>query len=108
MTGLVYRHEPMGALPVGHYRLMNLENINVQEEFGYHYNSGQHVYPSKNADYSILSNKEKEILDTVIKKFKNFNANEIVDYMHDEDAYKKTLMGAIIPFSLAKEIRRFA
>lgn len=108
MTGLVYRHESMGALPVGHYRLMNLENINVQEEFGYHCNIGQHVYPSKNADYSIFSNEEKEVLDTVIKKFKNYNANEIVDYMHDEEAYKKTLKGAIIPFSLAKEIRSFA
>jgi len=104
---LVYRHEPMGALPIGHYRLMNLENINAQEELGYRCNIMLHVYPSKNADYSILSNKEKEILDTVIKKFKNYNANEIVDYMHNEEAYKKTLKGAIIPFSLAQEIRRF-
>ena len=53
---------------------MNLENVNVQEELGYHCNIMLHVYPGKNADYSILSNKEKEILDTVIKKFKNYNA----------------------------------
>ena len=32
MTGMVYRHEAMGALPVGHYSLMNLEKLNIQEE----------------------------------------------------------------------------
>ena len=32
MTGLVYRHEPMGALPVGNVSLTNLKNINVHVE----------------------------------------------------------------------------
>lgn len=107
MTGLVYRHDTMGALPIGHYSLMNLENLNIKEEISYSYDSMLHVYPSKNADYSILSNEEKAILDAVIKKFKNFKASEIVDYMHEERAYKETSNGAIIPFSLAKEIRNF-
>lgn len=107
MTGLVYRHDAMGALPIGHYSLMNLENINIKEEMSHNYDSMLHVYPSKNADYSILSNEEKTILDTVIKKFKNFKAAEIVNYMHEEKAYKETSNGAIIPFSLAKEIRDF-
>lgn len=107
MTGLVYRHEAMGALPIGHYSLMNLENLNIKEELSYTYDSMLHVYPSRNADYSILSNEEKEVLDKVIQKFKNFKASEIVDYMHDERAYKETSNGTIIPFSLAKEIRSF-
>ncbi|XCP85616.1 type II TA system antitoxin MqsA family protein [Roseburia hominis] len=107
MTGLVYRHEAMGALPVGHYSLMNLENLNIKEEISYNYDSMLHVYPSEAADYSILSDEDKEILDAVIKKFKNYKASEIVDYMHEEKAYKETSNGAIIPFSLAKEIRSF-
>ena len=108
MTGLVYRHEAMGALPIGHYSLMNLENLNIKEEMSYNYDSVLlHVYPGKNADYSILSDMEKEILDDVIKKFKNHKAAEIVNYMHEERAYKETANGAIIPFSLAKEIRSF-
>lgn len=106
ITGLVYRHEAMGALPIGHYSLMNLENLNVQEEMSYSCDSMLHVYPSKNADYSILSSEEKNILDTVIRKFKNFKASEIVDYMHQEKAYKKTSNGEIISFSIAKEIRK--
>lgn len=108
MTGLVYRHEAMGALPIGHYSLMNLEKLNIKEEMSYNYDSVLlHVYPNHNVDYSILNDTEKTILDDVIKKFKDYKAAEIVNYMHEERAYKETASGEIIPFSLAKEIRSF-
>lgn len=107
MTGMVYRHEPMGALPIGHYSLMNLENLNIKEEMSYNYDTMLHVYPIVGMDYSILSDEEKAILDKVIEKFKNYKAKDIVDYMHEERAYKETNAGEIIPFSLAKEIRSF-
>lgn len=107
MTGLVYRHEAMGALPVGHYSLMNLENLNVREEVSCNYDSMLHIYPGKSMDYSILNSKDREILDAVIAKFVNFKAAEIVNYMHDEKAYTETSAGEIIPFSLAEKIRKF-
>lgn len=107
MTGMVYRHESMGALPIGHYSLMNLENLNVQEEVSCNYESMLHVYPVKGMDYSILCDDEKAILNKVITKFKNYKASDIVDYMHEEKAYKETTAGEIIPFSLAKEIKAF-
>ena len=46
-------------------------------------------------------------MDKVIAKFKDYKAKDIVDYMHDERAYKETKSGEIIPFSLAKEIKAF-
>lgn len=107
ITGLVYRHNEMGALPIGHYRLMSLENLDVREEGSINYDFMLHVYPSKGMDYSVLSNREKHILNTVIKKFKNYKAQEIVDYMHEEKAYRETNPGDIIPFSMAKDIRDF-
>lgn len=107
MTGMVYRHEAMGALPVGHYSLMNLENLNVKEEMSCNYDTMLHVYPTPNMDYSVLTDGEKAILDKVIIKFKDYKAKDIVDYMHDERAYKETKTGDIIPFSMAKEIRAF-
>lgn len=107
MTGMVYRHEPMGALPIGHYSLMNLEKLNVREEMSYNYDTMLHIYPTDNMDYSILNDKEKAILGEVIVKFKDYKAKEIVDYMHNEKAYIETKPGEIIPFSLAKEIRAF-
>ena len=107
ITGLVYRHNEMGALPIGHSRIMSLENINVQEEVSVNYDSMFHIYPIERMDYGILSDDDKEILDTVIMKFKVFNTKEIVDYMHEEKAYRRTKQGEIIPFSMAKEIRDF-
>ena len=86
---------------------MNLENLNIKEEMGYNYDTMLHVYPTVGMDYSILSDREKAILDKVIEKFKNYKAKDIVDYMHEEKAYKETNTGEIIPFSLAKEIRSF-
>lgn len=107
MTGMVYRHNDMGALPIGHYSLMNLENLNVREEESYNYDSMLHIYPTRGMDYSILNDDEKNIIDKVIKKFKNYKAKEIIDYMHEEKAYIETRPGDIIPFSLAKKIREF-
>ena len=107
ITGMVYRHEAMGALPVGHYSLMNLESLNVVEEESINYDSMLHIYPTKGADYSILSDEEKSIIDCVIKKFQSYKAKDIVDYMHAEKAYTMTGSGEIIPFSLAGEIRDF-
>ena len=107
ITGLVYRHNEMGALPIGHYSLMNLENLNVHEEVSINYDSMLHIYPTKGMNYRVLGNNDKKVLDTVIKKFKNYKAQEIVDYMHEEKAYLQTNPGEIIPFSMAKEIRDF-
>lgn len=107
MTGMVYRHEAMGALPVGHYSLMNLEKLNIQEEMSYSCDTMLHIYPTVNMDYSVLTDREKSILDKVIMKFSAYRAKDIVEYMHKEKAYTETRPGEIIPFSLAKEIRKF-
>ncbi len=107
MTGMVYRHNDMGALPIGHYSLMNLENLNVHEEESYNYDSMMHIYPTDGMDYSVLSAEDIKVLDIVIRKFKSYKAKEIVDYMHEEKAYQETKSGEIIPFSMAGEIRDF-
>lgn len=106
MTGLVYLHEAMGALPVGHYKIMGLENIIVQEEEGFDHTK-YHVFPNKLLDENTLSDAEKEILDGVIGKFNSYTTQEIVEYMYGEEAYMGTNDFDVIPFSLAKNIRTF-
>lgn len=54
-----------------------------------------------------MTDREKSILDKVITKFSAYRAKDIVEYMHKEKAYTETRPGEIIPFSLAKEIRKF-
>lgn len=106
MTGLVYCHDAMGALPKGHYKILDLENINVEKEEDYE-NTRYHILPNDKIDLSALNANEMDILDQVINKFKNFKATDIVEYMHKERAYMETKDGQEIPFSLAKEIRAF-
>lgn len=106
MTGLIYCHEEMGALPIGHYKIGGLQKVKMEEEF-----DGENIkyrfLPNDKLDESSLSDEEKKILDMVIEKFKSYNASQIIDYMHDEIAYKRTVDKEVIPFSLAKEIRDF-
>lgn len=89
------------------YSLMNLEKLNIQEEMNYSCDTMLHIYPTANMDYSVLTDREKSILDKVITKFSAYRAKDIVEYMHKEKAYTDTRPGEIILFSLAKEIRKF-
>ena len=106
MTGLVYCHEDMGALPIGHYKIGGLQFVNMEEECDYE-SVKYHFLPNDKLDESELSVEEKEILDKVIEKFKSYTAQQIIEYMHAEIAYKKTADKEIIPFSLAEQIRDF-
>lgn len=106
ITGLVYQHNDMGALPVGHNEILDLAKVNVSIEEKYDYTM-YHILPNDELTLSNISSQELDILDQVILKFKDLKAKEIVDYMHEETAYKKTVQGEVIPFSLAKEIRDF-
>ena len=107
MTGLVYCHNDMGALPEGHREIMNLGSINVIEELGNDENIKYHILPNDACDESLLSYEEKAILDRVIKKFRYFNALSIAEYMHEEAAYKQTQAGELISYEFAKEVSGF-
>lgn len=106
MMGLVYCHEAMGALPIGHYKIVGLENIKVQEEDEYD-TTTFHFLPNYELDSSCLSNMDTNILDRVINKFGAYSSRQLVEYMHKEKAYKETGNKEIIPFSLAKDIKAF-
>lgn len=106
ITGLVYCHDNMGALPVGHYKIVGLENVRMKEEEGfemtkYHFLANEHI------DENILSKEERDVLDSVINKFGKYKSQDIVEYMHQEIAYTETKDKEIIPFSLAKKLRDF-
>jgi putative zinc finger/helix-turn-helix YgiT family protein len=108
ITGLVYSHEPMGALPIGHYELMSLDNVLFLEEFptgDFEYSSIT-LLPNNRIQYSF-SDLEIEIMDKVIAKFKRFSGKDLSEYMHQEKAYSKTKNREFISFSWAKELNPF-
>ena len=101
MTGLVYRHEAMGALPVGHCSLMNLQRLNVKEEVRSDYDMVLRVYPNEEMDYAVIGDEEKEILDVVVERFRGHKG--IAEFKKEEVVYERTSVGAVIPFSLVRE-----
>ena len=100
ITGLVYQHMPYGALPIGHREIIELSSIKSKlfindrefEEYKIEFNN----------EYKIkrIEKDEKEIIDKVINKFRNYRSSEISNYMHKEKAYKETKDNDIIPFLL--------
>lgn len=107
ITGLVYCHEKMGALPLGHYKIMGLENVIFEELESYQYDTSFCFMENEKLNTNCLSTEEYEIIDRVIEKFKSYTGKRLMDYMHEETAYTQTTMKDIISFSLAKEIRDF-
>lgn len=104
ITGLAYRALQMGAVPIGHDSIIDLENVpceevDMGETYAYRFAlSGSTEYPS-------LSNEDKDILDTVIDKLGKMSKNEIVAFMHREQAYLETAPRDIIQFKYAESLQ---
>lgn len=108
ISGLVYEHNYMGALPIGHNAIIELSGIDVQKSVSSNFNFLTYtISPKENISTSLLSENELNIIKKVCNKFKDFNGKQIADYMHCETAYTHTNDHDIITFSYAKEIKDF-
>ena len=104
ITGLVYQALPMGAVPVGHDSIIALkdvpcEEVDIGETNAYHFSL------SENPTFFKLSEEEKKLLDVVIEKLGQMNKNEIITFMHKEQAYIETAPRNIIPFKYAENLQ---
>lgn len=104
ITGLVYQALPMGAVPVGHNSFINLkgvpcEEVDMGETNAYHFElEGTAAFPA-------LTDDDKNILDAVIKKLGKMSKNEIVSFMHKEQAYIETAPRDVIQFKYAENLQ---
>ena len=104
ITGLVYLSLPMGAVPVAHNSIINLNDIPCEEvEFGetnaYHFSlNGCTTFPS-------LSDDDKLILDAVIEKLGGMTKDDIVSFMHKEKAYIETAPKEVISFNYVDSLQ---
>ncbi|MBU7006514.1 Panacea domain-containing protein [Phosphitispora fastidiosa] len=104
MTGLVYQHLPMGAVPLGYNEILSLPSIKVEEEYINDY-VGYKIHPNQEINISSFSLDELNILQRVANFFRTKNTDEVVAYMHSEAAYIKTRPNELIPYSLTEEVR---
>lgn len=107
MTGLVYEHMTYGALPIGFNEILSVPTISVIEEM-MNEDIGYKIVPTSNADESAFSKEELSVLELIAEKFKDYRSKQIVDYMHEEKAYRETCDHELIPFSLARELNELS
>ena len=104
ITGLVYRALPMGAVPVAHDSIIDLEGVPCDEEDMGEV-SAYHFSLHGNASFPFLSEEDRGILNTVIAKLGGMTKNEIVSFMHNEKAYIETAPREIIEFKYAESLQ---
>lgn len=107
MTGLVYRHMPYGALPLGYDEIIHLPTVKVEEEIT-HDDISYKILPNSEVNISNFTLEELNVLEMITSKFKDYRVSEIVDYMHQEKAYKETEPYHIISFELAKDLNELS
>ena len=104
ITGLVYQAMPMGAVPVGHNSIMELKGVPC-EEVDMGEANAYHFYLEENVENNNLSKDEQMILDNVIEKLGHMSKKQIVEFMHNEIAYKETAPKEIIEFRYSDSLQ---
>ncbi len=104
ITGLVYQALPMGAVPVGHNFIIDLKDVPCEEEDMGETNA-YHFSLKDAGGYPSLTEEDKNILDIVIDKLGKMSKNEIVSFMHKEEAYVKTAPKEVILFQYAQNLQ---
>ena len=104
ITGLVYQAMPMGALPVGHNSIIDLKDV-PSEEVDMGETNAYHFCLREKTSFPTLSDEEKETLDSVIEKLGKMTKNQIVTFMHREQAYLETKPKDIISFKYAESLQ---
>lgn len=104
ITGLVYQALPMGAVPIGHDSIIDLsgvpcEEVDMGETYAYYFN-----LPG-GSDYPALNEEDKRIMEFVIARLGRMSKDEIVAFMHKEQAYTKTAYKDIILFKYAESLQ---
>lgn len=104
ITGLVYQALPMGAVPVGHRFIIDLKDVPCEEvDMGETY--AYHFCLKEATSFPALSSEDITILDTVIGKLGKMTKDEIISFMHREQAYIETAPRDIIQFKYANSLQ---
>lgn len=106
MTGLVYTHMPMGALPIGYKEICELNSVEKEPEEICE--TIRFRFVPKNIDMideTLFTLDELNVLKDICKRFENTSGTELSEIMHDEDIYKFTEEKQVLDFSLIKKLK---
>jgi len=103
ITGMVYRAQKMGALPVAHKSIVELKGIEY-EEVVFENGVGVKFLEAYDIPYEYLTEKDIEVLNTVVDCLGTLPTGEIIKKMHKEIAYEETELNDIIDYKYAYEL----
>lgn len=103
MTGLMYKAQARGAVPVAHESIIELNGVNY-EEVEFEESTGYKFLKNENTSYKTLSDDDKKIIEDVISAFGNMPKEQIVNRMHNEKAYTETALHDIIQYKYTNEL----
>ena len=104
MTGLVYHHLPLGAVPLAYNEILSLPSIKVEEEY-FNNCTAYRIYSNETVQLNCFSHEELSIIQPVLNYFNTKKTDIVVQHMHEEVAYLETQPGQVISYKLAKEVR---
>lgn len=108
ISGLVYQHMPMGALPVGYKEICELDS--VDKEYCEIHDTISTQFLPKDTDEineSLFTLDELKVLNDVCRKFEYLSGSDLSNIMHEEDIYQITDQHEILDFSLIKKLKAF-
>ncbi len=109
ITGARYAHVPFGPAPDNYefYFAMLIGNgsLTVEEISFAEKVTGENFVSHIKPDLSIFSESELKILASVKEYFKDFFANKITKFSHEEEGYKETDDGKIISYKYAAKLK---
>lgn len=108
ITGLEYARIPYGPVP-DNFEII-LQELEKSEIIDYkkiiHENYEEDILKSKvGNDFNILTEEEIAILNSVKNYFLNFNVSKIVEFSHNEKAYKNTKPSELISYQYAFDLQ---
>ena len=107
ISGLKYIHLKYGPVPdnfdmiLGLMSADHIAHIDVSYDHGY---ECHRVVPECGIPDDGLSELETEVLEIILRKFRNYGSSEISEYAHKEKGYRITKLGEIISYSYAKDL----
>ena len=103
ITGCAYIHLPYGPVPLHYsdlYDILPMEDFLLIAE-----GIGTKCKSIKNTPPQFLSKDEMDILNSILKHFKEINSKDISDLSHLEDAYTKTNMYKQISYNFSSSLK---
>lgn len=101
LVGATYKRNKYGPTPVEFKKVVELmrkaEELTVVEDKYFQYPQTKYL-PLRAADISILNGREIEVIDQVLDRLSDLNANQISEYSHRDVPWLSTRDGKIIPY----------